>query len=77
LNVQRRNVVLRMDGDARDAEIAQRAHQPHRDLAAVGHKDLLEQRAAFQGWSFNSRRSTLPAPVVGSASMKRTVRGAL
>lgn len=27
--------------------------------------------------SFNSLRSTLPAPVAGSAAMKRTLRGAL
>ena len=43
--MQRVAVGLRVDGHAADAELAQRAEDPHRDLAAVRHQDLRERRA--------------------------------
>ncbi len=43
-HVQRRRVRLRIDGDRRDAHLAARAQNPHRDLAAVGDKNLFEHR---------------------------------
>ena len=44
-DVRRVAVELGVDGDARDAQLLQRAHDADRDLAAVGDQDLLEHRA--------------------------------
>ena len=71
--VQCARVVLREHGHGGDAEVLCRADHAHGDLPAVGNEQLLEHQA----WSFSRRRSTLPAPVAGNASMKRTLRGAL
>jgi hypothetical protein len=44
-DVPRARVGVAVDGDAGDAEFAQRADDPDGDLAAVGHQDLAEHRA--------------------------------
>ncbi len=72
-DMRRLRVVGRVHRDAGRAEVAHGAHQTESDLAPVGYQDLAEHQAG----SFSNRRSTLPAPVAGSASMKRTSRGAL
>jgi hypothetical protein len=71
--VRQLRVVGRIDRDAGRAEVADGAHQPQGDLTAIRDQYLVEHQAA----SFSSRRSTLPAPVAGRASTKRTSRGAL
>ncbi len=85
-------VVLRVHGDAGHAQLLQRAHQAQRDFATVGDQDSLEHSASdsiaasacwkrvgvdFHPISRSRRRSTLPAPVAGRASRKRTSRGTL
>ena len=85
-------VVLRVHGDAGHAQLLQRTHQAQRDFATVGDQDSLEHsafdsiaasacqqrgRGDFHAMSRSRRRSTLPAPVAGRASRKRTSRGTL
>ena len=85
-------VVLRVHGDAGHAQLLQRTHQAQRDFATVGDQDSLEHsafdsiaasacqqrgRGDFHAMSRSRRRSTLPAPVAGRASRKRTARGTL
>lgn len=85
-------VVLRVHGDAGHAQLLQRTHQAQRNFATVGDQDSLEHSAFdsiaasacweragadFHAMSRSRRRSTLPAPVAGRASRKRTSRGTL
>ena len=77
--------VARMDGVAamqlgnlqqpRNVQVGHRAHHAQGNLAAVGDQNFVEH-AGFQR-SLSKRRNTLPAPVAGKASMKRTSRGTL
>src|SRR5258706_7104336 len=48
-HVQRARVGLRVHGDRLDAELAARANDAQRDLAAIGDEDLLKHRATLRG----------------------------
>ena len=60
-----------MQGAPRKGRPAPKVSSPPREAGREG------RREATQEVSFNILRSTLPAPVAGNASMKRTSRGAL
>ena len=72
-HMRRVGVIVRIHGQTRYAKVAHGTHQSQRDFTPVCNQNFFEH----QGCSFNKRRNTLPAPVAGSASMKRTSRGAL
>ena len=61
-------IVAGMDGHCREAQVVGRTGNADRDFAAIGDQ---------QPHDFSSRRSTLPAPVAGSASRNSTWRGTL
>ena len=59
-DVQRRRVVLRVDGDGGDAEIGGGAGHAHRDLAAVRNQKFLERHGATtvpSSWAAASRQT--------------------
>src|SRR5262249_18451572 len=60
-------VGLRVDGDGEHAELAKRAKDPNRDLAAVGNEHLPEQRHGRRIVDYG--RSLPRAPAVGGASV--------
>ena len=44
-HMERSAIGIRVDGDARDPHLAQRANDAHRNLAAIGDQDLAEHEA--------------------------------
>ena len=60
-HVQRRRIVRGEDGDGRDAELARRARDPDRDLAAVGDQQTLREHDGCGTISPGSFRVDPPA----------------
>ena len=76
-HVERARVDLGVDGDGLDAELAARAQDAQRDLAAVGDEDLLEHRAAAPRlYAFLMRKSFCPNSTLLPFWAKISVDGA-